>query len=118
MKRVLILEDEKNIRELFGLLLNHWNYEVDLFHDSNEAIESVRRKKYDLAWIDYSLEGTLNGISTFNIIKSIDPDITGVLVTGCRDDDVFDNAYKKGFKRVLLKPISHIVEDILKSILS
>ena len=111
-KRILIVEDEKNTRVLFQAIVEFLDYEVDSVETSEKAFEIMKLNKYDILWIDYKLTGSLNGISVFSIMKSYNENLIAILVTGVKDEKLMEEAYSKGFWKVLFKPISifHIKE--------
>jgi len=69
-KKILIVDDEENIRILFKEELEDEGYAVDLASNGFEAIEKVKNNSYDLVVLDIKMPG-IDGIQTLNEIKKI-----------------------------------------------
>ena len=61
MKRILILEDEENLRALYQQILVDEGYEVVLATDGESALSILKQKPCDLAIVDIKL-GNANGL--------------------------------------------------------
>ena len=68
-KKILIVEDEKDIRNLLIFNLQKHHYEVDSIHDGEKALPLIRKNKYDLILLDIMLPG-VNGFDLTRIIKN------------------------------------------------
>jgi len=69
-KKILIVDDEENIRLLFKEELEDEGYTVDLASNGFEAIDKVKNNSYDLVVLDIKMPG-IDGIQTLNEIKKI-----------------------------------------------
>jgi len=69
-KKILIVDDEENIRILFKEELEDEGYAVDLASNGFEAIQKVKNNSYDLVVLDIKIPG-IDGIQTLNEIKKI-----------------------------------------------
>lgn len=67
IKRVFIVEDDKNINKLMALSLGK-GYEITQVYDGSEAMEKVKREKPDLVILDLMLPGT-DGLKICEAIK-------------------------------------------------
>ena len=68
-RRVLIIEDDKDIAHLVKLHLQDSGYEVNLAFDGNAGIEQARSKKHDLIILDLMLPG-LDGLEICRRLRS------------------------------------------------
>jgi len=66
--RVLIVEDEKSIREVLKLNLELENYEVDIAEDGQKAIDAIEDAYYDIIVLDLMLP-KLNGMDVLEKIR-------------------------------------------------
>lgn len=66
--RILIVEDEKSIARFLELELNHEGYEVTLCYGGQEALEIIKKNKYDLIILDIMLP-SLNGIELCRLTR-------------------------------------------------
>jgi len=60
--RLLIVEDDRELREALSALLRQAGYEVDAHADGREAFNSLLGSEYDLAIVDLMLPG-MNGLA-------------------------------------------------------
>lgn len=72
-KKVLIIEDEKILAEMYKEKIEKEGFEVFLAFDSKEGLELAKKKKPDLILLDILLPGE-NGVSLLKKIKK-DPEI-------------------------------------------
>ncbi len=71
--RLLVVDDEENIRILFKEELEDEGYEVDLASNGLEAIEKAAAGTFDLIILDIKMPG-MNGIQVLNEIKNKNKD--------------------------------------------
>jgi two-component system, OmpR family, alkaline phosphatase synthesis response regulator PhoP len=78
MERILIADDEEDIREITRSILVKEKYEVILAKDGNEALILAKEQKPDLAVFDFLMPG-LNGVEVCQAMKK-DPETAGIPV--------------------------------------
>ena len=102
---VLIIEDEKNIREVLKEMLSTEGYEVTCVAKGKEGIELFKKKKFDLVITDLGIPG-MSGWEVADQIKSINPSTPVVLSTGWGVE--FDPATmkSKNVDQVIKKPFN------------
>lgn len=77
-RKILLVDDEENIRLLYKEELEDEGFDVDLAENGYEAIEKVRMNDYDLVVLDIKMPG-IDGIETLNQIKGIRRDLPVIL---------------------------------------
>ena len=77
-KRILILDDEANIRRTIKLCLEEEGYDTQMFSDSMQAYESLSHGEYDLAILDIRLP-KINGVAVFKKMKEPPLEIENIL---------------------------------------
>ena len=80
MKRILIVDDEKDIVYLFALILEDNGYLVDTYTDAIVALVEFKANYYDMIMLDYRMEG-LNGLELYQKIRAIDKSARAMLLT-------------------------------------
>jgi DNA-binding response OmpR family regulator len=80
MKKVLLVEDEKNQRLLYQRELKKEGYEVLLAADGKEALSSLESNKPDIVVLDLCMPG-MDGIETLGKVLSRDNTIPVILHT-------------------------------------
>jgi two-component system KDP operon response regulator KdpE len=67
--RILVVDDEPQIRRVMRATLVGKGYMVSTAHDGEEALEKVREERYDLILLDINMPG-IGGLETCRIIRS------------------------------------------------
>jgi len=81
MKKILIVEDEKNMRFLLKEELEEEGYEVTVASNAQEAEKILDgRASFDLVTIDIEMEG-MNGLELAGLMRKRLPDLKIVLLT-------------------------------------
>jgi len=80
MKKILVVDDEENIRFLYKEELTEDGYDVALAGSADEALERLKTEKPDLVTLDIKMPG-MDGIETLRKIKEIDKDVPVILCT-------------------------------------
>jgi len=68
--RILVVDDEENIRILFKEELEEEGYQIELASNGLEAIDKVKKSTFDLIVLDIKMPG-MDGIQTLNEIKKM-----------------------------------------------
>ena len=76
--RILLVDDEENIRFLFREELEEEGYQIELASNGFEAIEKVKSSKFDLVVMDIKMPG-MDGIQALNEIKNLYKDLPVIL---------------------------------------
>ncbi len=101
--RILVVDDEANIRELLTQEFSEAGYQVSVAANGREAIAEVRRNRPDLVVLDVMMP-EMNGFDVAAILKN-DPftaDIPIVILSIVQDRD---RGFRVGVDRYLTKPI-------------
>ena len=67
--RILVVDDEPQIRRVMRATLVGKGYMVNTAHDGEEALDKVREERYDLILLDINMPG-MGGLETCRIIRS------------------------------------------------
>src|SRR5215471_15648515 len=103
--RVLVVEDEVNIRELVCLHLRHEGYSCDDVGDGKVALERTRTQSYDLLVLDVMLPG-LDGLSLCRAVRNGQPnaDVPILMLTARREESDKVVGLESGADDYLTKP--------------
>ena len=83
-KRILIIDDDVDINNLFKLYLEDYGYIIDAFTDPIDALYSFKKNTYDLVLLDLKMP-KMNGILLYEKLHSIDPDLVFRFITADRE---------------------------------
>ena len=78
MKKILVVDDEDNIRLLYQEELRDEGYEVALAGDAEEAFQKIEEDPPDLITLDVKMPG-MNGIDFLKKLKETQKDIPVIL---------------------------------------
>lgn len=111
--RVLVVDDEKDIRELVADVLKEGGYEVETASGGEEALSLARDNDFDLVATDLGMPG-LSGWEVARGCREISPGIAVILLTGW--GAVLDprEAEEAGVNRILKKPFD--MGDLLQAV--
>src|SRR5688500_1071400 len=103
--RVLVVEDEPNIRELVCLHLRHEGYVCDAEADGTVALERAAAEQYDLLVLDVMLPG-LDGLSLCRAIRNgrLNQDVPILMLTARREESDKVVGLESGADDYLTKP--------------
>ena len=104
--RVLVADDEEDLRELYSQALLDVGNEVDLAPDTKTALEALDRGTFDVVVSDIVMPGGLDGIGFLKAIHERDPDLPVILVTGQPTLESAMGALEYGAVQYLVKPVA------------
>ena len=104
---VLVVDDEKSVREVLGDILDSAGYTVIRARDGQEAVDVFRRDgdRIDCVLLDLSMP-RLDGEEAFRELRKIRSDVRVILITGYTEQDTFDRLRETGFAGFVKKPAS------------
>jgi len=105
MNKILIIDDEENIREVLSGILEDEGYSVDSAKDGHEGLKKAESGIFDLIILDVWLPG-MGGMEVLDKIKKTTLDIEVVVISGHGNIDMAVKAVKKGAFDFLEKPLS------------
>ena len=103
--RVLVVEDEPNIRELVCLHLGHEGYACDGVGDGREALRRAEAGRFDLLVLDVMIPG-LDGLSLCRAVRGgrTNQDVPILMLTARRDESDRVLGLESGADDYLTKP--------------
>jgi len=108
--RILVVDDERSMRELLAIVLRREGYEVLLAENGRAAIDLLERERVDLLISDIKMPD-LSGVEVLRAAKRIDQDILGIMITAFASTDSAVEAMRLGACDYLSKPFD---VDLLK----
>ncbi|MFQ5691454.1 MAG: GAF domain-containing protein [Nitrospinota bacterium] len=112
-RRILVIDDEKGIVDLFGEFLRMEGHEVETATDPIEGLNRFREKPFDLVFTDLGMPG-MAGWDVAKAVKEANPAAAVVLVTGWGAEFDEGKLTRSGVDFVLEKPVKH--SDILSAV--
>lgn len=110
---ILIVDDEKEICELFQDVLTQEGYKVFTATNGVEAISLGKQNRLDLALLDIKMPG-MDGIETFQELRKFKKDLEVIVLTGHGTLNTAKEAMKLGAYDFLTKPVDlGLVKNII-----
>lgn len=103
MPRILIIDDEKAIRNTLRDILQYEKYDVDEAADGMEGLRKVETSRPDLVLCDIKMP-KMDGLDVLAKLQEIDPDIPVVMISGHGTIETAVDAIKKGAYDYISKP--------------
>lgn len=104
-KRILVVDDEEMIRELFGIALCKSGFNVTTAGSGEEALVIMHDNRFHLVFLDLNLPG-LDGIKCCKIIREKNLADRCIAVTGYASVFNHNRCKKAGFDGFLKKPVN------------
>lgn len=104
MSRILVIDDERSIRNTLKEILEFEKYQVDLAEDGFKAIELIKLTDYDVILCDIKMPG-MDGIEVLQKIEELKPDTPVVMISGHGNIDTAVESIKKGAFDFIEKPL-------------
>ncbi|PPD58384.1 response regulator [Dehalogenimonas etheniformans] len=107
--RVLVMDDEQDVRKVAGKMLLRMGYDVQTAVDGREAVEVYREgmktgSGFDLVILDMTVPGGMGGLETIGVLRDIDPAVKAIVSSGYSDDPALSQYAELGFSGVVHKP--------------
>jgi len=104
MSKILVIDDEKAIRNTLKEVLEYEKHEVDLAEDGPSGIELFNANTYDIVLCDIKM-AKMDGIEALQKINEISSNTPVVMISGHGNIDTAVEAIKKGAYDFLEKPL-------------
>lgn len=104
MSRILIIDDEKSIRNTLKEILEYEKYELELAEDGIKGLEVINSVKVDVVLCDIKMP-KMDGIEVLSNIVTNYSDIPVIMISGHGDIETAVDALKKGAFDYVQKPL-------------
>ena len=101
--RILVVDDEPQVVQIFHELLAQRGYEVEVSSDGDDAIHRVTDGRFDLVLTDINLPG-VDGLEVVRAAKAADKDTCVILITGYASTTTAIDALRQGAYDYITKP--------------
>jgi DNA-binding response OmpR family regulator len=102
-KSILVVDDDRALRELVGTVLERAGYKVGAAASAGEAMEMILAGGYDLAVVDVQLPD-VSGLELVGRLRARSPDLRVVIMTGDTAPETLMKAFAERADRYLTKP--------------
>lgn len=103
-QRVLVVDDDRDIRTNLSDILVDLGYEVDVAEDGLSALSQIERRVYDVALLDLRMPG-MDGMELYRRIKRVQAGTVVMIVTAYATSETAQAAMDAGAWQVIAKPV-------------
>lgn len=100
---ILIVDDEKAVRESLGSWFRDEGYEVDIAESAADALEQLAHKTWDVFLLDIRMPG-MDGLELQRRLKEVQPDATIIFMTAYASVETAVEGMKQGAYDYIIKP--------------
>jgi len=116
MTKIMLVEDDKSLREIYGVRLLAEGYDITSAGDGEEALAMAVKEKPDLILSDVMMP-KISGFDMLDILRSTPEtkDIKVIMMTALSSEDQRERGEKLGANRYLVK--SQVgIEDVVRTV--
>lgn len=105
--RVLLVDDNTEIREVLSLYFEHENIDYELIDNGTEGLEYIRKNHFDLILLDLAMP-QFSGVDVIQTLKNegIFESRNIVIFTASSDSKLLEKLRNNGAKEIFKKPCS------------
>ena len=93
--RVLVVDDERSMRELLSIVLRRDGYDVLLAADGKGAVDTLKKERVDVLITDIRMP-EMSGVDVLREAKRIDPEIVSIIMTAFASTETAVDALRLG----------------------
>jgi len=105
MSRILVVDNEKSMREMLTIALEKEGYEVETARNGEVAVEMVEKSNYDVVITDINMPRS-NGIDVLDAVNRVRPGTPVIMMTGYASPETAVETMKKGAYDYITKPFN------------
>lgn len=112
-QKILIVDDEKGIRDLFAKTLELEGYSVAIAKDGKDALKKTRAQTFHLILIDLRMP-KMDGVNAIMEMKRSNPDAIFIIITGFPLGEEVEKVLRKGGYDCIRKPFN--LKEVIRKI--
>jgi len=107
--KILVMDDEKIVRDIAGLILEQLGYKTDFAEHGDKAVKIYKDAKesaepYDAVILDLTVPGGMGAKETLKKLLEIDPQVKAIISSGYSNDSIMADYKQHGFVGAIAKP--------------
>jgi CheY-like chemotaxis protein len=121
--RILLMDDEKAICEITGIILRKLGYNPVVASTGEEALREYKNAidsgtRFDIVILDLAVPGGMGGQETLDQLLKVDPGVKALVSSGNLSDPAVLSYAEHGFAGILIKPYNKAeLDNAIKRVL-
>jgi DNA-binding NtrC family response regulator len=116
INKVLIIDDEKVVRQVLSEFLLALGYQTEQLADGNSSLDAIQNPEYSVIFTDIRMPG-IDGINLTRKVSEQRPEVPVIIVTGHGSAETCEEAIAAGAFDFLRKPFHfQQIADIMQKI--
>jgi two-component system response regulator PilR (NtrC family) len=111
MEKILVVDDERSMRELLELVLKREGYSVHTAENGTRALDQIRQNLYDLMISDVKMPD-INGLDLLMRVRETSPETMVIMITAFATIETARRAFKLGAEDIVVKDSGFDVEEL------
>ena len=103
--RILIVDDERSMREMLAILLRREGHEVDIADNGRRAIELLDRQPFDVIVSDARMPD-VDGLEVLRHARTVNPSVIAIMITAYGSADLIKGVEELGVTDYVEKPFN------------
>lgn len=122
IRRVLVVDDDQDMRDVEAYFLTREGYEVVTAQSSAEAMKALARETFDIAVLDFDLGEGETGIKLAGAMRAAGYDVPAIMLTAMAGDTAVVGALRSGLRDFVrkgegfLKQLSEAIPRVLETV--
>lgn len=118
MARILIIEDDVEMKSLLKDFLEEEGFETDSAINGSDGLRKLARERFDLIITDIRMPG-LTGLDILPGIKKLQPEASIIVITAFGSEEMYRRSLGRGAAGYLEKPIHfHKLKSLIQELVS
>ena len=106
MDKILVVDDERSMRDFLSIMLKKAGYDVTTAIDGDEAVKILHKDIFDLVITDLKMP-KVDGLQVLKTVKELSPDTVVIVITAFASTETTVEAMKEGAYDYITKPFQN-----------
>jgi len=104
MARILIIDDEQDMRDISSQIFKIEGHTTDTAADADDAFFKIKNNKYEFMLVDLVLPGKMNGLDIIRQVREFLPNVYIIAYSGFSGVDITEKVIRAGADNFITKP--------------
>jgi two-component system chemotaxis response regulator CheY len=102
-KKILVVDDDLNLRETLGIILQNAGYEVACAENAQQGLLQLQTRNFDLVFLDHKMPD-MTGLTLLTVLHRAYPGLPVLFLTASGSPELEKEARSRGVEGYIVKP--------------